>query len=439
MTLLAYSLFGWFLGVVASILPGVGNASMLILSIPLLSFASPYELIILFISMVISSQYTANLTAAYTGIPGSEAAFPVSTEYPNIKRLRILDKVIAQNAAASVIGSVIGLAVLLAIIPVAVSLAAAYGAAIQFGILVTAFCLIWWFSSEKLKTIITIAAAFLLSSIGINPHTFDNMNFGFSQLDNGLDWLGLTLGAVVGSLLTESYATEQRTHHTSSQSLKEIFQSIKGRVSTALHGTLTGFGLGLVPGLSYILSSTVVYQVKKNQMSKKNVPEEEKTLTPLIGADAAHCSGAMAMLLPFLAFSVPITVSEGVIYNILSLTSSPKQALSELLENWPLTLGIVIGVNILSFIAMWKLGKFSTAVSKIPSSVMKSTVFLIAIVSLILANNTNGIPLTVSFISFAIAAVLFVLLRTSILPFVFGVLTFDLFRSSYYYLSQLYF
>lgn len=432
-------ILGTVLGIVSGILPGIGAASTLLLFFAALTSMDPLNAMMCYLALVISSQYVASVTAIFTGIPGAESAFPTAKESSNLVALGVTQLAIAQNALASIVGNVLGFSLLLLLLPLATSFSVFFGAFLQLGIIIGSILIVVSTSRQRVIALVSILLAFALMNLGPNQHTFETVNLGFEWLNSGLSWVSLTMGAIIG------HASGSMTNYTKvskvnspSIGFREAVASMRDKVPSLARGSVIGFFVGLVPGLSYILSSTLCYQIEQKIAISRERSKRFTVLSSLISSDAAHCSGTIAMLLPLLAFGVPITASEGVIYNIITLSITTKELLSGLYDNWlPVMIALVV-INIASTFIAWKLGYRLVSILLIPRKYLILLIVAISLASVIYISSMTG-SILIPVVTFMVVGLIFHKWKFDPLPFIFGVLIFNLLQSLYFSVGQLYF
>jgi putative tricarboxylic transport membrane protein len=430
---------GIALGIISGIMPGLGTTSILLTCYTIVASMEPFHAMMCYLALIISGQYVASLTAIYTGVPGSESSFPAAKESGRLIRLGLTQTAVAQNAIASMIGNGVGLLMLMLLIPMAMKIMAAFGAGLQLGIVVICIVVVILSTAEKITAFVSVLLAFGLMYLGPNPHTFATVNLGLSFLDNGLSWVSLTMAAIIGHAVHSLRGFKRiKIDHSDIMGVKLGIDSLKSKWGSLGRGAVLGFFIGLVPGLSYILSSTICYQIEQKVSDRKGLSEKDKVLSSLMSSDAAHCSGTIAMLLPLLAFGIPITSGEGVIYNIITMSMSTKELLGVLYDNWLYVSLAILFVNVFSMWCAWKLG------SKLVSALMMPRIYLMLLIVIIglsviiyLASLTGTIVLSIA--TFIVIGLLFFFSRMNPLPFIFGVLIFNLLETLVFSVSQLYF
>jgi len=439
MELTLATFLGIALGIISGILPGIGSASIMLTFYMILIAFDPLNAMVCYLALVISSQYVASLTAIYTGIPGAESSFPTAKESHNLISMGLTQTAVAQNALASVVGNSVGMVLLILFIPLATKILGIFGAALQLTIIMASVLVVILTTERRLAALISILLAFSLMYLGPNAHTFQVIDLGMNFLSGGLSWVALTMGAIIGHAMNSMKGYQKVQINTQGvMGFNLAMQSLKNKWGALMRGSFVGFFVGLVPGLSYILSSTVCYQVEQKIGQSKKLNDKDRVLSSIMSSDAAHCSGTLAMLLPLLAFGVPITASEGVIYNIITLSTTTKDLLASIYDNWFVIALVILFVNMISMFTAWKLGSKLVSVLMLPRMFLMSLILIISLLAVIyIASMTGTIWLSVA--TFVLIGLVFFVTRMNPLPFIFGVLVFNLLQSLIVSVSQLYF
>lgn len=429
--------FGLTAGILVGFLPGIGPATAMTLLFSLLVDMSSYNLIIFFITMMVSGQYVCSISAIYTGVPGAESAFPSAKESGYLIRNNLTQLAIAQNAIAAFVGSLVGLVLLLACIPVLAYAYKLFGTGVQLAVILGSIVAIVICAERRLEAVAGILIGFVLMYIGYNPHTYEyQLTFGFDTLKMGIPWMPLILGASVGYSFSALQSVDfKKITFEPGLTLRQGIESLKNRSGALARGSVLGFFIGLVPGLSYILSATVAYQVEKKFPAQK---ESDSVLNSLISSDAGHCSGIMGMLLPFLVLTIPITASEAVLFNILTVGPSGGPILTQLFNNAGLTITIVLIANFISLLVALKFSRVLLKIFAIPKNIFLTVLLVLCLVSVYKYDqNLNWNILSLA--TFASSFMFFRLTKFDPLPFIFSVLIFHVLQNTMYVFYQLYF
>lgn len=428
-TMITATIIGLLLGIFSGIMPGIGSASILLIIFPYLITLPANEIFILYLAIVVSSQYVASVTAIYIGIPGSESAAPTAKEFGNIKKLGLTNSAISQNALASLFGNIVGLLLFLSITPFIFYLSSLYQNNIKLAILSTAYISLVLCSDKKLQTIISIVIGSLLMSLGYNEHTFENVNLGFELLDNGLSWVAITTGALIGSALYSLTDVKIKNADNVSEDKVAYNKEFSGSV---VRGSIVGFIVGFVPGLSYVLSAILAYSYEQRIL--KSQRKEVRVLNSIASSEAAQSAGSISMLIPLLVFSIPITAGEGVVLNLITLTDTVGSTLDKLLANIPLFIGLVLFINISSFIIALNCKRLVQLIFSIPIKIIK--ILLVSFGALAVVFSTDYY-FTLHLITYLSTIIIFSRFNINPLPLVMSVLLFNTMQSSVYLFKDL--
>ena len=77
-----------------------------------------------------------------------------------------------------------------------------------------------------------------------------------------------------------------------------------------------GFVLAFIPGIGLDIVSNTAYEIQKKINKKLNLVKTQEN--NLIASETANNSGAFSILLPFLAFGIPTSTSQVLLFNMLN-------------------------------------------------------------------------------------------------------------------------
>lgn len=424
--MILYSLLGLVLGLIAGILPGIGPGSIMLVTLPLFLSLDTVQASVTYLALAISCQYASSVMAIVAGVPGMESALPTAKEFPIIKKYHLEHIALNQNAICSMIGNVIGIILFLLIFPHLQDFPSLFKNSIKLSILSLAYVVLIFLSDKKLPSLILMIAGSYLTTIGYNDETFQTKNFGLEILNSGIPWIPLVLGSIIGYVLYSLKEPKSKTQHFLNPKIKTpIFVS-------SLRGGALGFFIGFVPGLSYILSSMVTYIVEHKILAKR--PLKEKTLRSIGASEAAHSSGIMAMLMPLLLFSIPITVSEGIILNVITLHSSIDEVIRRILANEYEIVAIVFVINLLSFIFVYYSKLWVKYILKINLNIFKWVIFVFGLFSIVISNQYS---LSFELSIYLVTVFIFYHIKVEPLPFIMALFLYPSLQRALFLFHQL--
>lgn len=419
--------FGLLLGVISGLIPSLGSASIILITLPWFMAMEPINALYAYLAIVISTQYLGSVTAIYTGIPGTEASVPTAREYATIRRFKLSFVAILQNAQASLAGNLIGLLLFILVLPLLADALSLYKNTIKLGILVTTFLVIILVNEKRFRALLSVVLGGVLISLGYDLQTFETFNLGLSIFDNGISWVVLLMGSLVGSGLNQLRVFEKPVDPIYDRVIYK--PEIKRPV---IQGGILGFIIGFVPGLSYILSSMMAYTVEKHISRKQSEPK--RTLSSIAASESAQSSGSVSMLIPFLLFSIPITASEGVIMNVVTMKVSLEEVFFQLTENKLTLLLVFVGINLSAYVIAMTCRGLVRFIFSIPTIVIQCLLALTGVLAVVFSTNVN-----IGFELVAYAAVILFFYKTRLdpLPFIMSVLLWPTLQTSLYLFKEL--
>lgn len=170
---------------------------------------------------------------------------------------------------------------------------------------------------------ILVAAGLALGSVGMSVDLRSTWGtFGNDYLAGGIPKITVVVFLFALPMILETWMQDP---------LRKIDMSNKARFSASeamqklpfgsiLRGSTIGFFIGMIPSLSYIASSKFAWTIEKSFKKKSYQTGDAGCLA---AAETANNAAVLTCLIPFLMFAVPITVSESLVADIISLTSSP--------------------------------------------------------------------------------------------------------------------
>jgi putative tricarboxylic transport membrane protein len=376
-----YALLGSLSGIVTGLIPGIGPAQLLAIAYVALLALDPLQLAVFYVGLITTSQYLDSVPATYFGVPGEVSAVPASYEGPRLMSRGLGQQSIRMTAIGRVIASLVAVALGVALLSVILQSTWVFKNNVQLallmmaviGVAVTSQCN-WW------RTAIAMTLGYAVGKVGFD-YTInrDIMTFGIPQLQEGLPLLAVLMGIYVIPLLLMELVKSIRLEASAvPQQTQQI--EIGPYVPTILRSSVLGWFLGLIPGLSYILSATGCYAYEKWRRIRQKL-YQPGDMHSMIAAETGNTSGAFSTLIPLMIFGIPITISEVILYNLMLTTGADFSRGTFLMANYDWLLFSFLLANVLGLIFCWPLAmRMAGWVSKINLRV--SWIAIITVVSL---------------------------------------------------------
>jgi len=165
-----FVLLGTLLGFVSGIIPGVGNTIMILGSYPLLKDASLLQMLLYYIAIISSSQFSGSVVATVFGVPGESSSLPAVIEGNRMFHRGAGNFAISNAALGSVLGAFVAVVAVYSVLPFAIELIQRfYNNNVQMVILIlatTSICVLM--GKSIVQNIFVFAIGILLGLVGTN-------------------------------------------------------------------------------------------------------------------------------------------------------------------------------------------------------------------------------------------------------------------------------
>lgn len=299
---LLWCILGVISGVLFGVIPGAGPFLAIATLYPLLQILDPFNILLFYISLLITSNYTNSVTGILYGIPGDAAAVTTARHGHKLFLKGKGHLAVSNNAISSTIGSVFAIILFLLFLPSIYNVFKFYNSTLQLAIICTAIVFLTLLSKQKIwKTVSLFLFGGVLAKIGFNNTTFETWGtFGIDYLT-----LGIPFSAVMICLYIVPELLKFRDVEIGEQKTIKKFGYDSSTIPATGIGSFIGFWCGLIPGVTNILGSYLSANFVKKDLNK------------IAAAESANNSGALSSLLPLIILGIPIVGSEVLIYYLI--------------------------------------------------------------------------------------------------------------------------
>ena len=297
-----WCILGVLSGVLFGVIPGAGPFLAIATLYPLLQILDPFNILLFYISLLITSNYTNSVTGILYGIPGDAAAVTTARHGHKLFLKGKGHLAVSNNAISSTIGSVFAIILFLLFLPSIYNVFRFYNSTLQLVIICTAIVFLTLLSKQKIwKTISLFLFGGVLAKIGFDNTTFETWGtFGIDYLT-----LGIPFSAVMICLYIVPELLKFRDVKIGEQKKINKFGYDPSTITSTGIGSFVGFWCGLIPGVTNILGSYLSANFVKKDLNK------------IAAAEAANNSGALSSLLPLIILGIPIVGSEVLIFYLI--------------------------------------------------------------------------------------------------------------------------
>jgi putative tricarboxylic transport membrane protein len=361
MDLITVSIFlaGCIAGMATGIVPGLGPAHLLAILYTWMVGWNPLHLMIFYVAYITISNFVDTIPSLYFGVPGEVSAIPASKESGNLAQAGLTQHAIQLTALGRLLGSVIALGASYFIISWLLSFPQIFASRWQITFyIVTIICIAlsatnrWWENAGLML------AGFVLSAVGYNYYTQKTyFTGGWVDLYTGIPLLPFLIGIYVIPQLLKNLEIKQtrvKTH---------IVDHHRRYFGPMLRGSVIGYILGLVPGMSYIMGSSAAYTSEK-WLQQRRPTEQNSNLASVIASETASNAGSMSVLIPLLLFGIPIIASEAIIYDLMVDSGAIFTLGSFLINNYVILASWFMVACVLGVVLSWPLATLGRSVAE---------------------------------------------------------------------------
>lgn len=431
------------LGVISGLLPGIGGFAIMILAYPFLIQLDPVNILLFYTTLVSIDQFFGGISAIVFAIPGTSTSAPTIHEGHELFRQGKGSEAVIFSAIASYFASIFSVLLILLFLPFMWVLYQMWNTNVQAIILLCAtFGLILFSQNRIIISVLLFLIGNFLAHIGWDPYTNTNFfTFDISYLYSGIPLLPLIITLFVVPSLVSSY----KTHGGSNLSFTPLvfksyftyFKNMKPYFPTLLRSSLLGSFGGLVPGLTYGMSTLLAYSAERFYQIRKKV-YSKGNMHCLIAAEGANNAGALTQLIPLLFLGIPITGSEALIYNILETRGMPTS-----IEWFKSTFSIVVVTFLISStIGLFIAGKYINFLKFLDGTSIRNFYIFLAIFLFLMISYTGYINYSLTkyvIITLVLLPVGYLCHRFNTMPLIYGFILHELLFETIIRLNAFYF
>lgn len=362
-----FVVLGSLIGLVAGVLPGLGNVQAMAVALPFTFGMERLTAIYFLCAIASSSTFGGSVPAILLNIPGTPANAATTIEgYPMAKRGEGM-RALAISATASALGGLVGIVVLIVAIPVVRLLTLAFGPPETFMLVLVGLVTIAYAVQRNIvRGLATAGIGILISLIGYSYVTgVYRFSLGSPQyLWDGVQDVAFLVGVfglseairygMRGGVLASAGELAGRGFRGTLQGVMDVFRY----PVTFFRSCVVGAVVGIAPGIGGSVSNVVAYAMTA-QMSKD--PEIGKgSVEGLIAAETANNATIGGDAIPTLAFGIPGSAAMAVLLGALTLhgVAVGPWLMKEHMEIvWVVVFGLVAGTLFSSlvgfFVARW--------------------------------------------------------------------------------------
>jgi putative tricarboxylic transport membrane protein len=300
-------LLGSLLGTLVGVLPGLGPTSAIAILLPVTTILEPTQGLMMMSGIYYGSMYGGSTTAILMNIPGESSSVPTTLDGYPLAQKGMAGAALGMAAIGSFIAGMIGLLGLVLFAPFLADQALKFGPPEYFTLMLVALLVLFNLTGYSFKkSLIMGLFGFLISLVGIGITTgIPRFDFGFSVLTGGFEMISIIIGLFA---ITEVLkGIEEKRILNQPVKIKNVFPNrndLKQSKWPILRGSLLGFFLGILPGVSATITSFLAYDVEK-KVSKHPEKFGKGAIEGVAGPESANNATSSGGFIPLLSLGIP--------------------------------------------------------------------------------------------------------------------------------------
>jgi putative tricarboxylic transport membrane protein len=389
---LLYCFFGVFIGTLIGVLPGVGPASALSLLLPITFYVPPVSTIILLAGITYGAMYGGSTTSILVNIPGEAASVVTCLDGYQMARKGRAGPALGISAFGSFIAGTITIFILIFLAPTLASMALKFGPPEYFALMVLGLSIMVYLAKGSIiNALIVVCFGLILGTIGLDQMTgMPRFTYKINSLMDGVGLVQVVIGlfGVSEVFLNVETVFKQEIFETKVKGLLPNRDDWKRSIGPIGRGSIVGFFLGIVPGMSVAIPTFVSYIIEK-KLSKH--PEKFGTgmIEGVAGPEAANNAASTGTLVPMLSLGIPTGASTALLLGALMIHGiRPGPLLIQEAPEvfWGLIASLYVGNAMLLVLNLPLIGLW-VKILKIPYHFLFSLILLLCIVGSYITNN----------------------------------------------------
>ena len=305
---LLYCFAGVFCGTLVGVLPGIGPTGAIALLLPVTFHVPPVSAIIMFCGIMYGAQYGGSTTSILVNIPGEASSIVTCLDGYQMARQGRAGPALGMAAFGSFIagtGSVFGLVFLA---PVLAEFGLRFGPPEYFSLIIFGLTALLYLAHGSMARAMMMALlGLMLASVGIDPLTsYPRFTYDILALRDGLGLVQIVIGlfGVSEILITIEKGVRRTIFDTEIKGLLPTLRDWKDSILPITRGSILGFFLGMIPGISVVIPTFVSYALEK-KISKH--PEKFGTgvIEGVAAPEAANNAASSGTMVPLLSLGIP--------------------------------------------------------------------------------------------------------------------------------------
>lgn len=304
---LLFAFLGCTIGTLIGVVPGIGPVAGTAILLPIAATMEPATAIIMLAAIYYGAMYGGTITSVLMNVPGEAASAITCIDGHEMAKQGRGGAALTVAALGSFVGGSFATIGLVFVAGGLAALGLRIGPPEFFAIILVGLALIVGMAGASLRlTLISAIIGLFIGMVGLDPVLgVPRFTFGRVELLGGVSLATLAMGIFgVSEVLANIERAVVGARLERVGSLRVTRTDLKTSAMPVARGTLVGFVLGIVPGMSAVVSTVVSYTMEK-LLSRTPERFGKGAIEGVAGPETANNAHANAALIPLFSLGIP--------------------------------------------------------------------------------------------------------------------------------------
>ena len=387
-----YCFFGVLIGTLVGVLPGVGPAAALSLLLPITFHVPAVSTIILLAGIAYGTMYGGSTTSILVNIPGEAASVVTCLDGYQMALNGRAGPALGISAFGSFIAGTIALFFLVFLAPILAEFALEFGPAEYLSLMVLGLSVMVYLAHGSIiNALIMVCFGLIIGTVGLDPITgVPRFIYKSITLMDGIGLVQVVIGlfGISEVLINVERSFKREIFETKVRGLLPTREDWRRCIGPIGRGSIVGFFLGIIPGMSVVIPTFVSYVIEK-KLSKH--PEKFGTgaIEGVAGPESANNAASTGTLVPTLSLGIPTGASTALILGALmmhGLRPGPLLIKESPDVFWGLVASLYVGNAMLLVLNLPLIGLW-VKILKVPYQYLFAVILLLCMIGSYITNN----------------------------------------------------
>ncbi len=389
---LLFCFIGVFIGTLIGVLPGIGPPAALSLLLPVTFHVPPVSAVILLAGIMYGAMYGGSTTSILVNIPGEAASVVTCLDGYRMARNGRAGAALGISAFGSFIAGTVSLFLLVFLAPMLAQFALRFGPPEYFSLMFMGLSILVYLARGSiLNALIMVCFGLMIGTVGLDPMSgISRFNFKIMLLMDGIGLVQIVIGlfGISEVLLNVERTFRQEIFETRIRGLLPNREEWKRSIGPIGRGTVIGFFMGIIPGMSVAIPTFLSYTLEK-KLSRNSDQFGTGMIEGVAGPESANNAASSGTMVPMLSLGIPTGAATALLLGALmihGLRPGPMLITESPDVFWGLVASLYVG-NVILLVLNLPLIPLWVKILRIPYHYLFPLILLFCIIGAYTVNN----------------------------------------------------